>query len=347
MRFRLHGRRVSFKLMRILFYTVFAALAVVSAVLLLELSIRLILPVYDPSGMIEFRRDPGGLPLGPKNFSGRQWKNTGDYDVSISINRYGFRDKKDLRDAGKKDIFVVGDSFSFGWGVEEDKRYSNLLEHILGARVYNIAVSAADINDYTRLIEYARSNGAEVKNVIIGICMENDLRDYDEIPSMPRRIGGNSLKPRIPDHAAVKNFLARHSALYHAALGVIHQNEALKKAAMRAGLILDVYYGVGRKEYSEKMMASSVRNLAGLAQNFNIIILIIPSRGLWIGGNEMAESRAHERFIRLLKENNLKTVDLRPLFEENGRPFDYCFKNDGHWNELGHRAAAEMLAKAV
>ena len=125
-----------------------------------------------------FVRTQEGFTLAPPNISVRHWDNNGDYDVTVSTNKLGLRDVRDVSEMTGDDFAVVGDSFSFGYGVEEANRYSNALEKMLGARVFNISVPN-DIEGYAKLVGYAEANGATIKSLIVGVCMENDLRDYD------------------------------------------------------------------------------------------------------------------------------------------------------------------------
>ncbi len=106
---------------------------------ILECGVRVFLPRYIPCEAVVFHME-GGVPLGPKSYVGRHTNNTTDYDVTVRINAYGFRDTKDLKDSRERDFFVVGDSFGFGWGVDEEDRYSNLLASMLESEVYNISV---------------------------------------------------------------------------------------------------------------------------------------------------------------------------------------------------------------
>src|SRR6476620_494786 len=157
------------------------SLLVVSSILalgLVEGLVRVLFPAYDPSGQVDFV-NAGGLTLGPANRELRQSKNTGDYDVSIRFNYHGFRDVKDVATARSGDIVVVGDSFAFGWGVEESQRFSNVLESLLHRRVFNIAVGSADFDQYDALLKHAQSIGAQIDDVVIAVCMENDLGMYN------------------------------------------------------------------------------------------------------------------------------------------------------------------------
>src|SRR5262249_7665883 len=129
-----------------------------------------------------------GTPIGPRGAVLRQTKNTGDYDVEVRFNDLGFRDEKLLATATNAALFVVGDSFAFGWGVSAKDRFSERLEVILNRQVFNIAVPGTDLNGYYRLIRYAEKNGVAVKNVILSVTMENDIHAYDDhLPAVSSR----------------------------------------------------------------------------------------------------------------------------------------------------------------
>ncbi len=80
---------------------------------------------------------PGGLfniddYLGWKLRAGKSTIHHSRYfDVVYTINSLGFRDKPRnvLKDENVYRILLYGDSQIFGWGVPEDKRFSNLIEN--------------------------------------------------------------------------------------------------------------------------------------------------------------------------------------------------------------------------
>jgi hypothetical protein len=51
-------------------------------------------------------------------------------------------------------------------------------------------------------------------------------------------------------------------------------------------------------------------------------------------------------FVRLLREANLRVVDMAPAMEKTGKPLAYYFTSDPHWNTRGHALAAELLLGA-
>ncbi len=316
--------------------------SILFSLLLAEGFIRIFFPAYNPTNALHFRFNEEDVPLGRKNSTARLKKNTGDFDVTVSINRYGFRDPKDLRLSKPSDFFVVGDSFSFGYGVEEWERYSDRLEKILRIPVYNISVPG-DLGSYEKLVGYAVKNGASVKNLIVGVCMENDLKDYSKAQPLPIYL----VRSRSEKLEALKLWVTYHSALYNWIATVIHQNQKLEKTAVRMGLLIDNIDGMNRSTFDEISILSTVEKLAQITKPYRAFIVIIPSRALWVGGNQQIENRVHNELVKKLKESKLNVIDLRPIFEEGGNPLQYHFEHDGHWNPKGHERAAQAIAKAI
>jgi hypothetical protein len=322
---------------------------IVSAVVL-EVAIRVMLPVYSPVGKIHFECVDGRY-LAPKDSQLRQWTNTGDFDVSIVTNSQGFRDTKDLRDATENDLVVIGDSFSFGHGVEVDQRYSDRLQLALGRPIYNVSIPT-NLDGYLLTARYANEVSEGLGTVIVGVCMENDLTNYGETPQQctPRtdltKPGTWITHPSKVTFMDVKLLFTAHSAAYSAFTSVVHQSPTLKAIGLRLGIMEPPLF-TGDKDYEESKILASASRLAQIANEFEIIALIIPSRALWQGDNQDAESTTHAAFVAELARRDIQTLDLRPVFERGGHPLDYHFQHDSHWNSEGHRIAAEALVGVI
>ena len=142
-------------------------LSMAAAVFVAEWSIRLALPAYDPAGHVVWQHHPqAGTVLGQPGTAARQIKNSGDYNVSVRFNRHGFRDRQDVASGNSRDIYVVGDSFAFGWGVEEHERFSNVLARLRNERVFNLAASL-NVDGYEKLFAYAEVLGAKFGRRIV------------------------------------------------------------------------------------------------------------------------------------------------------------------------------------
>ena len=325
-------------------------MSLVVSLALLEGTVRLFFPAYDPSGQVQLVTVADGLWLGPVYRTLRQSKNTGDYDVVVRFNGHGFRDVKDVATARSGDIIVVGDSFAFGWGVEERQRFSNVFETLVHRRVFNIAIPGADFDVYDNLLKYAESLGARVDDIVIAVSMENDLHLYGEFPQSTSGSGRALASSRFPHYLTLKvakDWLTHNSAAYLMFTTVIQQNAVLKKLAVRTHLLIPNLVGIPQNRYSQSVIESSANRLAEIAHRYkHAKILIIPSRALWVGNNRSVEDRVHREFIAALLDRDLSVTDMRHVFESDGNPLSNHFRDDGHWNPKGHRSAAEALAMA-
>lgn len=298
---------------------------------------RAVFPSFDPSGRFDFDYPVGPLMLGHPGARSRQVKNTGDFDVSVHVNARGLRDSKDVAQARPEDLVFVGDSFTWGWGVEEKERFSNRVEAETGIRAFNVS-TPTDIAGYQALLAYAQSLGAKVGRVVLAICMENDLRLYsaEEQPDTD--------EPAYPD---IKDWLEHHSAAFLLAATVVHRTPWLTDLAVRAGLVIRNFDGMSRNEYSPEVVESSADAVLEIARQHRTLVVIIPSRGLWIGPNKTVEDRVHRLFVSALVRRGIDVLDLRPLFEAGGQPLGYHFANDAHWTPRGHALAAAAIEKRI
>jgi hypothetical protein len=306
------------------------SVSVIVSILLLEISIRILLPTYNPYGIVQFHYNVDGVPLATPGFEGRQIRKTGDFNVAVSINHYGFRDVKDLAESTRYDLFVVGDSFSFGFGVEESERYSDILQHLLDIRTYNISIPT-DLNGYDKLLDYATQNGATIRRLVIGVCMENDL-GYYRTWELAR------------EQKTLKAWLSGNLAIYRALASIVHQNAMLNRIGMRIGILTRYDAPAINVSYNEEVINRSVNRLIHLAKDYDSTILIIPSRGLWTGNSQPNIRQIHEKFVELLKQAGLPIVDMAPILQKGGKPLSYYYPRDGHWKKEAHELAADTLA---
>ena len=321
--------------------------SLVICVALLELAVRRLFPYFRPSAQIPFRLAAKGMALGPAGQTVRMATPKGDYNLALRFNEAGFRDGKALPEATAADWFALGDSYTMGWGVEEEERFSNRLEQQfktngIQARVFNIAIPD-NIIGYGRLLNYAESRGAKVRQMVVGICMENDLCDYTD--------GKGSWDlvdlPRTSRKEAVREWLKKHSALYIAASYSL-QKWALTRGLLRKmGIARSIDELTGHNEWNETVLKTSRDELVKLVAGREAVVLIIPSRNLWHGEYIETEKRVHEAFIRMLRDAGLNVVDVKPSLEASGDPLNCYFKTDPHWNARGHAIAGRELFNAV
>jgi hypothetical protein len=321
------------------------ALSGAAGLLALELGIRQFLPYYDPRNQIIYRPNDEGMRMGVPSTTSRHGTPKGDFFITLSFNRYGLRDAKDFAQATTNDIFVLGDSQSLGWGVEETNRFSSLLEKKLARPVFNIAMVDNDLRGYQRLLDFVQRHGGHVRNLVIGVCMENDLLDYSKVsasqPAAPPKPARESLKRRLALWAQ------QHSALWICSSYTLEKHELFRRLFERIGLARNVEQITGINQYDSAVLAASRDELLKLARPFNSVVLIIPSRGLWYGHNIANEEKVHTGFVQMLREAGLRVVDMKPVLEQAGDPLHFYYKHDPHWTAEAHAAAAAALLQSL
>ncbi|MCX6891206.1 MAG: SGNH/GDSL hydrolase family protein [Verrucomicrobia bacterium] len=314
---------------------------------MMEWGVRRLFPYFSPTAQVPFRLVAKGMALGPAGQTVRMATPKGDYNSVLRFNQDGFRDTKTLAEVRDSDWYALGDSYTMGWGVEEEERFSNRLEqefkaHNHPARVFNIALPD-NIIGYGRLLRYAESRGAKVRRVVVGICMENDLRDYRDGKGAWDMMG----LPPSSNKEAIREWLKKHSALYIAASYELQRLTFTRKLLNRLGIARSIDELTGHNEWDETVLGTSRDELVKLVAGRDALILIIPSRNLWHGAYIPTEQRVHETFIRMLRESGLSVLDVRPMIEASGDPLSCYFKTDPHWNARGHAIAGRELFKAI
>ena len=82
--------------------------------------------------------------------------NNGAYDIAVRFNAHGLRDTKDLVQSKTGDLFVVGDSQCMGYGIAEEKRFSNSDHSVLNVPIFKLCIPGS-FENYEKLVDYAIS----------------------------------------------------------------------------------------------------------------------------------------------------------------------------------------------
>jgi len=317
------------------------AAGLVLGLVMLEVGVRVLLPRFSPDQDIAFHFDATrDIYTGPANQVMRQRKNTGDYDVEVRFNRHGLRDDKDLSSAGEGDWIVVGDSFSFGWGVAQSNRFSNLIETDLGHSIYNVAIPG-DVDHYGKLLDYAEREGADTSRVILGLCVENDILDYDRKHRSPAEV------IKTPMLVGLKRRLGRRFATYRALTEVAHSMPWARDLAVSAGAMQPANVA-GHEPLDDHAIQSTVARLSTLAASRRLIVLMIPSRQVFHSPYRTEGREQHAKIVESLRNAGVRVVDPLAEFDRAKNPLqNFYFAYDGHWNSKGHRVASNLVVEEI
>lgn len=97
--------------------------------------------------------------------------------IKIETNTEGFRDDDFIKFNDTKRIVFLGDSFVWGWGIEKEGRFDELLQSKLGQswQVFNLGMNGYSSDQ--EIILYDQYNSQLAPNVVVLIFFANDLND--------------------------------------------------------------------------------------------------------------------------------------------------------------------------
>jgi lysophospholipase L1-like esterase len=316
------------------------------ALLLVEGLVRL---AFDEAVQPRYVIDPGyGVRANQPNVRTRHYV-PGDYDVAISTNSAGMRGPREYpveRVPGKRRILVLGDSFTFGYGVNDDEVVSAVLEDLLNERasasaeVLNLAVSG--FGQAEELVTWENRGKAYRPDVVVLFYFENDIgnnavsRLYQPGPDgLPVRTGadflpGSSLQERLFAFPPTR-WLFEHSEAWNLVrnrLSSLVQRSLLRQQGLES-------YSDGSSDAVELTRALLRGLVADIrAAGARPVLFVIPDSRRLDSNLPLTE--------RELTALGVTVVDGRGFLTRE----DY-YARDSHWRPSGHRKAAEQLAAVI
>ena len=105
-----------------------------------------------------------------------------DFSVSVVVNSLGMRgpERGTSKPAGTTRILLLGDSFAFGWGVEQEEAFAARLERLLTERVGPVEVLPAAVPGWStdQHFIYLHTRGLALRpDLILLATSENDLTE--------------------------------------------------------------------------------------------------------------------------------------------------------------------------
>jgi lysophospholipase L1-like esterase len=257
----------------------------------------------------------------------------------VRLNSAGFREREIVPASGAFRVAVVGDSFTYGQGVAEAQRFSNLLEEAFrhdGSRVefINFGRPGAETPDEVEILGDALSL-ARPDYVLLQFLV-NDFEGDD-------KSGRPEPWPLVPVDALAE-WLHRRSALYYL-LG--NGWEALQN---RAGII-GTYDDYMRRRFGDPRSADSIAAIRALeaflarSRQAGVPVGIVAFPSIEALGTEpYGLAFIHDRVLEFCRRESLDCLDLRAALAQ-GLPVSSLVVNryDSHPGPKAHRIAAAEI----
>lgn len=289
---------------------------------------------------------PGYPPfsIGRRGFDGYFAQNNGDFRIHIRINDAGLRNDAPVAAADGR-LWAIGDSFTFGWGVERDQIFDAVAGKLAGMPSYGIASPGTNVCGYQALLARMPADirpGA----LIVGLTLENDVTIYDGC--QPPKL--DDAPPATPFRLIrVKLFLTSHSAAYNFLAVALKRVGTVRETLISLGLVEREHVdhsGLAATDLTARI-ASTADELAKLKAMLPagtpVAVLIIPGRTEIQRGDPVFH-RLRLDIAEALQSRGIATIDPFESLAKAGLTVAH-FAHDGHWSAEGHALAGAEAAK--
>lgn len=262
--------------------------------------------------------------------------NNYEFETAYSTNSLGLRD--DSISLVKPSIICLGDSYTMGWGVQQQETFPALIEQQTGLKVLNAGV--ASYGTARELLSLERMDLSALQYIIIQYCA-NDVTENNTF------LGNNYHLPVMPRH--------KYDSLTSALQNRL-QYYPFKHVLTTTRLWAQQVFRKPGKPYSINTPEMVSQSFQQQAENFWTIIHqklshLPPLKLIVFDVSGMV--KVEKRFIEALRtEVQLKDslsllkkasiVDIAPYLKKE----DF-FLLDGHLNAHGHATLAKLLANEI
>jgi lysophospholipase L1-like esterase len=277
----------------------------------------------------------------------------------ITHNNHGFRDTSHPQDQSKEGIIFLGDSFTWGYGVNDKEIFVNRLrDHFHKFELYNLAYPGYGTDQSLLQFKFYPFK-QKLKVVLLAVSendfLENILPQSNHKPKPYFELKENTLFLKnvpVPEY----KFKERYDGFTDSQLT---KDENWKEFFFNSHFLHDVYFRIkniskkGRHPNSPKNQIPSIvhaedaimKTILGElkkdveAQGAKFLVIAIPSKKEFI--KTLRYRPYQQRVAAICKELDVPFLDLKPALS-NVFPRKY-YRIDNHWTRHGHRAAAKAI----
>lgn len=277
-------------------------------------------------------------------------------DTKVTTNSIHHRNPEvNEKDELKKRILVIGDSFTFGWGVEEKDTYPRLLENEK-REVINAGLPNNGPDNYYL---YLKNDGVKLNPdlVIVGFNIFNDIHNVGFDHTW--EIDSNGLPTKV---SSVSTYIDSQGNQKNKNLPLKFNTPIFKNSHLLA-FLLDkmekdnsgpIYQ---RGSYSEDEIKQKIKKIflemkkIAESNNSQLLIVMIPE-GIQVDEetrkmqglptNLISRNPLQEEFKSFFEKESIDYLDLLPHFQNNTEKNTY-YELDNHWNKNGHKIAADAI----
>jgi lysophospholipase L1-like esterase len=305
-------------------------------ILLLEVGTRILWPEINA-------QDTEQSLLRPKAFGdsyGWQPQASGvSFGKTVFIDEFGFR-KISSPEHYTDSWIILGDSVTFGVGVETEETFVQLLQNTLPqTKLWNTAVIGYNIKNYRDVLHHLTSErqpAPNLKKVLLFLCL-NDIDLNDRIEQAPSK---KALNYRYVQN--VLSFMRRHSRLYMRLKAALTDRSAF--------YFLNDYqlYQEGNDSLTQSMKILDEMNTFLRDRNIALTVVILPYE--YQLRTKEAQYLAPQKLLAAhFKETGISYIDAYGYFESSGgdEKENFLYADFGHLSKKGHRIVFDLLRERL
>lgn len=263
--------------------------------------------------------EPYGYRLWPSRVMEYQYPKSNPRLLTVQSNRHGFRGRRELNEADDRlRIAVFGDSFVFGEGVQEQERFTNMLEELHPAwRLDNLGMTGWGPDLMLRALETV---GVGLKPDVVVFCLYTD--DFRRVH--PSYIGVGFSTPRV-------------ALMGKKLVNTDYPEPRPWNRSRVVHLISRVYWNwTGTERKINEAVLDRVEDLSRKA-DFVPVLLFLPGTG-----DVPIDKQRRFWLQRYAKGKGIHFLDLSDPIHEY--PLEQVFiKGNPHYNPFGHQVVAQHL----
>jgi lysophospholipase L1-like esterase len=279
---------------------------------------------------------------------------TPQFRTVVRINENGLRDQAHPyeRQNDSERILVLGDSFAWGYGVEESERFSQLLEKSLGVETINAGVSGYSTDQ--ELLWYQNEGIKYETDLVILVLAGNDVGDNDQqlvntiyykpkfVLEEGQLVATGYPVPKTSSRGRFIYSLSQRSALaYFLIQRYFDVLSFYKKANVNSDHTSSPASGISTEREPFKLTIALIDEMRTIAEKRKANFMIVATDRWW---NSPARE-TYQDFINTLRAEGFVVLDVEsmPGFD----PEEMLIPNDGHWNQSGHEFVAEKIKALI
>lgn len=301
-----------------------------------------------------------------------------EWNVQVQLNSLGLREEEIHRKVDDQvRILMLGDSFTIGWGVNNDQTFSALLERRLQEAGMNAEVINAGATSYSPILEYLylREKGLELQPdiVILNFDMSDVQNDYFYLQAARYDEHGELFGISPSEEGNLLYQFYSKSRVVRLLEGPLLMFDSRYPPRRPWGeehygnIVYDKYLitrevPTAREREYFQVSLDYITKTAELCRKYNCtFILSTYPYGHQISENEWTTGRHNfgfqqgkiysdrpERILqRFAEEQNISFVSMFDHFRKAAKTTTLFYRYDGHFTPAGHAVAAEALSSFV